>query len=105
LSRLLSDQLVLHVDGELDVVANPDLGHACHRAGIRVCERNLLGACALQFGEERLLPVALTLDGCDLLGQLLATPTGTATRRVVVVGISLIEPFSYNRRASRLLPE
>ena len=32
--RLIGNQLVLHVDGELDVVADPHFGHARHRAGV-----------------------------------------------------------------------
>ena len=89
--RLLGDQLVLHVNGELDVVADAHLGHARHRAGIRIGERDLLGAGALHLAQQRLLPVTLALDGCNLLGQLAVTPTGTAARRVVIVGVSLIE--------------
>ena len=91
--RLLGDQLVLHVDRKLDVVADPHFGHALHRAGVRIGQRDLVSAGAIQFGNHLLVTVALALDGSDLLGQLAVAPAGTATRRTVIVGIFLIKPI------------
>ena len=84
---------MLHVDGELDVVANPDFGRTRHRAGVRIGQRDLIGAGAIQFGEHLLMTIALTLNGGDLLGQFVVTAARTATRRAVLVGIALVEPL------------
>ncbi|MNV53913.1 hypothetical protein D3C71_1460780 [compost metagenome] len=46
---LFGDQLVLHINGELDVVADADLRHACHCTGIWIGQRDLVLTGVVQF--------------------------------------------------------
>lgn len=86
---LFGDQLVLHIHGELGVVADADLGHARHGAGIRSGQRDLVLASLVQFIQQRLVAIALAFDGRDLLRKFAIV----ATRAIAVTQCR----FAFNR--------
>jgi hypothetical protein len=66
-----NDQMMLGVDGDLDVVAHDagTTGAGRHRAGIGVGQRDLLVRCGEHLYLETLEPLHLLLQLLDLLFQ------------------------------------
>ena len=88
--RLLDDQLVLRVDGDLDVVANADLGMRGHGAAVGIGQRDLSLVGPLKLRQHRLISAALLAERCDLLGEILgARPTICRP----VFDVAMVEPF------------
>lgn len=86
---LLGDKRVLHIDGELDVVADTDLGHTRHGAGIRIGQRYLVLAAAVQLVQQRLVAISLAFDRRDLPRH--AAARTVAAGRLLLVSIALVE--------------
>jgi hypothetical protein len=82
---LLSDQLVLGVDRELDIVAHADLGHARHGASIRIGQRDLVFASPVELVEKHFVPLTPPPDCGDLLGQPVVTTDVSAVCRFVSI--------------------
>jgi hypothetical protein len=92
MNLLFGDQLVLHVNRNLHVIAHAHLGHACHGPAVRVRERDLLLAGAVQFLQERPVALALAPDGRDLLGQPRALAArALAATRAILIGVASIQ--------------
>jgi hypothetical protein len=56
---LVDDHLVLRVDGDLDIVADGDLGMGGHRPAVGIGQRYLALAAPLQFRQQRPVSPAL----------------------------------------------
>ena len=95
---LLGDQLVLHVYGELNVVADADLGHGRHGPGIRIGERDLVRPGALQLGEHLFVAVPFAPDRGDLLGQLTVASARMVADGALLTGITLVKPSHVGRQ-------
>jgi hypothetical protein len=91
---VLGDQLVLHINRKLGVVADADLGHARHGTGIRIGQRDLVLAGLVQFIKQRLVAIPLAFDRCDLfrefaIADVRAVPIATG---FLLLRITLIKP-------------
>jgi hypothetical protein len=86
---------VLHINRELDVVADADLRHTCHGTGIRIGQRDLVLAGAIQLVQQRLVAIPLALDRRDLFREFAIAATGAATivTGFLLLRIALIEPL------------
>ena len=89
---LFGDQFVLRIDRDLSVIADADLGMGCHRASVRVGERNLALAAGLQLLQHRLVDLTLFAHLRDLRRQCIA-PSGRASLLAAVGVIQLREVF------------
>src|ERR1700678_2579337 len=69
--RLFDDQLVLRVDGDLDVIADADLGVRSHGAAVGIGQRYLVLAGSVELSQHRVVTAALLAERRDLLGQIL----------------------------------
>ena len=63
---LVDDHLVLRVDGDLDIVADGDLGMGGHRPAVEIGQRYLALATPLQFRQQRPVSPALLAQRLDL---------------------------------------
>gem|GEM_PF-4451995 len=89
---LLGDHLVLRVHSKLDVIADADFGRARHGAGVRIGQRDLVFAAAIQFLQHSRVPGALVPDRRDLLGELAAGAAAFAVN-MLLLGIAVVEAF------------
>ena len=81
---------MLRIHGKLDIIADADLGHARHGAGIRIGQRYLVPAGAVQFLQHSLVAGAFIPDRRDLLREL-AAGTAAAAANTLLLGIAVIE--------------
>jgi hypothetical protein len=68
---LVDDHLVLRVDGDLDIVADGDLGMSGHRAAVGIGQRYLTLAALLQFRQQHPVSPALLAQRRDLFREVL----------------------------------
>ena len=88
--RLLDDQLVLGVDGDLDVVADADLGMRGHGAAVGIGQRDLVLAGSLELCQHRVVAAALLAQRRDLLGEILGARAAACR---AILDIALVEPL------------
>ena len=85
---LVDDHLVLRVDGDLDIVADGDLGMSGHRAAVGIGQRYLTLAALLQFRQQHPVSPALLAQRRDLFREVFdARAVGRG-----FLGIALVEP-------------
>src|SRR5471030_3349072 len=85
---LVDDQLVLGVDGDLDVVADSDLGVRRHGAAVGIGQRYLVFARALELPQHGVVSTAFLAQGLDFLSEILHPRAARRLfRRVALVKI------------------